>query len=117
MSVAPTARGAWLLAKPGHRRVLKMRSLERYLGVLPFMVVPELRPFADWFNGLGCRVLSDIQRLPRAGLKKRCGVDLLDSLDRAYGLAPELHEWLELPPTFSARVELPDRVEHSEAIC
>lgn len=93
-----------------------MRSLERHLGALPFMVVPELRPFADWFDGLGCRVLSDIQRLPRAGLKKRCGVDLLDSLDRAYGLAPELHEWLELRPTFSARVELPDRVEHAEAI-
>ncbi|WP_250475129.1 DNA polymerase Y family protein [Caballeronia sp. GAFFF1] len=115
-SVAPTGRGAWLLAKAGRRRVLKVQSLERQLGGLPFMVVPELRRFADWFNGLGCRVLSDIQRLPRAGLKKRCGVDLLDSLDRAYGLAPELHEWLELPPTFSARVELPDRAEHAEAI-
>ncbi|WP_143749521.1 Y-family DNA polymerase, partial [Caballeronia arvi] len=94
MSVAPTGQGAWLLAKRGRRRVLKMSSLERTLGELPFMVVPEVRSFAEWFNGLGCRVLNDIRRLPRAGLKKRCGVDLLDSLDRAYGLSPELYEWL-----------------------
>ena len=98
------------------RRVLKMRSLERALDALPYLVVPEVRPFADWFAGLGCRVLEDIRRLPRAGLKKRCSVDLLDSLDRAYGLSPELYEWLDVPPTFSARVELPDRVEHAEAI-
>ncbi|WP_061125683.1 Y-family DNA polymerase [Caballeronia catudaia] len=116
MSVAPTGQGAWLLAKRGRCRVLKMRSLERNLDALPFMVVQEVRAFADWFHGLGCRVLSDIRRLPRAGLKKRCGVDLLDSLDRAYGLSPELYEWLDVPPTFSARTELPDRVEHAEAV-
>lgn len=116
MSVAPTGQGAWLLAKRGRRRVLKMGSLERYLGDLPFVVVPEVRSFAEWFNGLGCRVLNDIRRLPRAGLKKKCGVDLLDSLDRSYGLSPELYEWLELPPSFSARTEVPDRVEHAEAV-
>jgi protein ImuB len=116
MSVAPTGQGAWLLAKRGRCRVLKMPSLERNLNALPFTVVQELRGFADWFQGLGCRVLGDIRRLPRAGLKKRCGVDLLDALDRAYGLSPELYRWLELPPTFSARTELPDRVEHADAI-
>lgn len=115
-SVAPTGQGAWLLAKRGRCRVLKMRSLERNLDALPFMVVQEVRAYADWFQGLGCRALSDIRRLPRAGLKKRCGVDLLDSLDRAYGLSPELYQWLEVPPTFSARAELPDRVEHAEAV-
>ncbi|MDN7408006.1 hypothetical protein QZM42_05530 [Burkholderia vietnamiensis] len=116
MSVAPTGQGSWLLAKRGRCRVLKLRSLERNLNALPFMVVQEVRVYADWFQGLGCRVLSDIRRLPRAGLKKRCGVDLLDSLDRAYGLSPELYKWLEVPPTFSVRTELPDRVEHAEAI-
>ncbi|WP_087658961.1 Y-family DNA polymerase [Caballeronia terrestris] len=116
MSVAPTGQGAWMLAKRGRRRVLKMRSLERELDSLPYLVVPEIRRFADWFAGLGCRVLEDIRRLPRAGLKKRCSVELLDSLDRAYGLSPELYAWLDVPPTFSARVELPDRVEHAEAI-
>lgn len=125
MSTAPTGQGAWLLAKrgrnaqassAGRRRVLKMKSLERALDGLSFLAVPEVRSFSEWFNGLGCRLLNDIRRLPRAGLKKRCGVNLLDSLDRAYGLSPELYDWLDLPPTFNARVELPDRVEHAEAI-
>jgi protein ImuB len=38
--------------------------------------------------------MNDLMRLPRAGLKKRCGTALLDALDRATGEAPEVHEWL-----------------------
>jgi protein ImuB len=121
VSTSPTGQGAWLLAQAstrvrGRRRVLKMASLERALGPLPYHAAPEVRVFSDWFAGLGCKTLADIRRLPRAGLKKRCGVALLDSMDRAYGLAPELYEWLAVPPTFSARIELPDRIEHAEAM-
>jgi protein ImuB len=116
MSTAPTGQGAWLLAKRGKRRVLKMRSLERVLGVLPFWAAPEVRAFSDWFTGLGCKTLDDIRRLPRPGLKRRCGAQLLETLDRAYGLATELYEWLAVPPTFSARIELPDRTEHADAM-
>ncbi|MFM0275513.1 DNA polymerase Y family protein [Paraburkholderia aspalathi] len=116
ISLAPTGQGAWLLSKCGQTRVLKLQSLARMLDTLPFEVVPEMRRYADWFSGLGCVQLSDIRRLPRAGLKKRCGVALLDSMDRAYGVAPEVFEWLQVPPSFNARVELPDRVEHAEAI-
>ena len=121
VSTSPTGQGAWLLAKAAgrahvRRRVLKMASLERKLGTLPFQSVQEVRAFADWFAGLGCKTLNDIRRLPRAGLKKRCGVALLDSLDRAYGIAPELYEWLAVPPAFSARIELPDRIENAEAM-
>jgi protein ImuB len=121
VSTSPTGQGAWLLAKSAgrahaRRRALKMASLERKLGTLPFQSVQEVRAFADWFSGLGCKTLNDIRRLPRAGLKKRCGVALLDSLDRAYGVAPELYEWLAVPPAFSARIELPDRIENAEAM-
>ena len=115
--VAPTGQGAWLLAKYGRgrgaHRVLQLASLERVLLPLPLFAVPEIRPFADWFAGLGCETIADVRRLPRAGLQRRCGEHLLDSLDRAFGTAPELFNWLELPPTFSARVELPDRLEHA----
>ncbi|WP_208866289.1 Y-family DNA polymerase [Paraburkholderia lacunae] len=115
ISAAPTGQGAWLLAKHRNRRVLKVDSLERQLSALPLLSVPEVRPFADWFAGLGCETIADVRRLPRAGLQRRCGEHLLDSLDRAFGTAPELFDWLELPPTFSARIEMPDRIEHAEA--
>lgn len=114
VSLAPTGQGAWLLAKHGNRRLLKMRSLEQRLAALPLASVPEVRPFIDWFTGLGCETIADVRRLPRAGLQRRCGEHLLDSLDRAFGTAPELFDWLELPPVFSARIELPDRLEHTE---
>ncbi|MGF6768632.1 protein ImuB [Paraburkholderia sp. GAS199] len=115
ISAAPTGQGAWLLARNRNRRVLKLDSLERQLSDLSLLSVPEVRPFADWFTGLGCATIADVRRLPRAGLQRRCGEHLLDSLDRAFGTAPELFEWLELPPTFSARIEMPDRIEHAEA--
>jgi protein ImuB len=63
---------------------------------------------------LGSKTIGDVRHLPRAGLQRRCGEHLLYSLDRAFGTAPELFGWLELPPTFSARIELPDRLEHAD---
>lgn len=51
-----------------------------------------------------------------AGLKKRCGTQLLDWLDQAAGVAPAAYDWLEMPPSFNTRVELMDRVEHAEAL-
>jgi len=119
ISAAPTGQGAWLLAKYGQghggaRRVLQLASLERALLPLPMLAVPEIRPFADWFSGLGSKTIGDVRHLPRAGLQRRCGEHLLYSLDRAFGMAPELFGWLELPPTFSARIELPDRLEHAD---
>ncbi|MFM0239681.1 Y-family DNA polymerase [Paraburkholderia phytofirmans] len=116
ITAAPTGTGAWLLARASTRRLLKLASLERRLSALPFGTVPELRPFADWFTGIGCVSIADVRRLPRAGLQRRCGVEVLDCLDRAFGTAPELYEWLVLPPKFVARIELPDRVEDAEAV-
>ncbi len=118
VSAAPTGQGAWLLARYGAgrraRRVLKLGTLERALASLPLFAVPEAQPFEDWFTGLGCTTIADLRRLPRAGLQRRCGEHLLDSLDRAFGNAPEIFDWLELPPSFAARIELPDRIEHAE---
>ncbi|AET95130.1 hypothetical protein BYI23_D016200 (plasmid) [Burkholderia sp. YI23] len=116
MSVAPTGQSAWLMARYRGGRRLSIRSLMRQLPRLPALLVLEARRYADWFDGLGCTSVADLRRLPRAGLKKRCGTALLDTLDRAVGEAPELYEWVQTPPSFNARIELPDRVEHAEAV-
>ena len=116
VSAAPTGQGAWLLVQNGRRRFLAMRSLARALDALPFGAVPDLQPFAEWLTGLGCKTIADIRRLPRAGLQRRCGAEVLASLDRAFGVAPELFDWMEPPPVFAARIELPDRIEHAEGV-
>jgi protein ImuB len=114
LSCAPTARGAWLLARRNAGRALGMASLGRRLDRLPSALAPPARPFGSWFEGIGCFTLGDMRRLPRPGLQRRCGRALLDLLDAAYGMSPEMFEWIEAPTTFHARLELFDRVENAD---
>ncbi|MGP3661930.1 Y-family DNA polymerase [Burkholderia gladioli] len=121
LGAAPTGRGAWLLARarprPGRRRrVMREATLRRSLDALPCELMPAARDYAGWLDGLGCATLADLRRLPRAGLQRRCGPTLLASLDRAYGDLPEPFAWLPIPPEFDVRLELPERVEHAEAV-
>lgn len=115
LGVAPTGQGAWLLARGGGARVLRQAGLARTLARLPMQLVPEVAPFIDWFGGIGCTTIADLRRLPRAGLKRRCGAHLLDSLDRAFGEAAEGFAWMEVPAEFDLRIELPERVGHVDA--
>jgi protein ImuB len=123
IGMAPTAQGAWLLAhyaasrtQPGQRRVIRMESMARRLDALPCALLPAAAPYREWLQGIGCIALGDLRKLPRAGLQRRTSTALLAALDRAYGQAPELFEWVQAPQTFSARLELPDRIEQAEAV-
>ncbi|MEO6917592.1 MAG: DNA polymerase Y family protein [Collimonas sp.] len=126
LSMAPTAQGAWLLARyrrqhrtpplPRQRRSLRIAGMQRRLDALPFMILPAARPYQEWLAGIGCQTLADIRKLPRAGLQRRSDKHVLESLDRAYGVAPEMFEWVQAPLSFSAWLELPDRIEHAEAV-
>ncbi|BBE09188.1 nucleotidyltransferase/DNA polymerase [Mycoavidus cysteinexigens] len=114
-AVAPTGQAAWLLARSGGGYALSFKTLSRVLGRQPLAILPPAQQYAEWFEGLGCRTMADLCCLPRAGLNKRCGTALLDVLDRALGTAPEAYEWLQAPPEFEARIDLPDRIEQAEA--
>jgi len=116
LACAPTARGAWLLARSNAGRALTMASLERRLDLLPPGLLPPARAYLDWLEGIGCMTLGDLRRLPRPGLQRRCGRALLDMLDDAHGARPELHQWLAAPASFHAKLELFDRVENAEAL-
>ncbi|MFZ6844992.1 Y-family DNA polymerase [Undibacterium sp. RuTC16W] len=128
LSCAPTAMGAWLLARSGimgrpHlqktcslKRVLKLKKLQQSLDQLPVALLPEAQLWLEWLRGIACTTLGSLQTLPRAGLKRRCGVQILDLMDRAYGHQTEVFEWITVPPQFQSRTELPDRIEHAEMI-
>ena len=133
VSCAPTARAAWLLARAGANamahggggtkgagrilgRSLRMASLERRLDRLPVALLPPARPYMSWFEGIGCEALGQLRRLPRPGLQRRCGRELLDMLDAAYGMCPELFEWVVPPEHFRARLELFDRIEQADLL-
>lgn len=116
LSCAPTARGAWLLARSGGGRAVKMATLVRRMDRLPCSLLPPARPYLDWFEGIGCLTLGEMRRLPRPGLQRRCGLALLTMLDAAHGQTAELFEWVEPPSSFRARLELFDRVEQADAL-
>jgi protein ImuB len=131
IGMAPTAQGAWLLARAPvpssvrsavsgerarQRRVLRIDTLAKRLDRLPCALLPALRPFREWLDGIGCMNLGELRKLPRAGLKRRTSPQALDALDRAYGEAMELFEWVQAPETFCTKLELPDRIEHAEAM-
>jgi protein ImuB len=113
---APTARGAWLLARARAGRAIQMESLVRRLDLLNVLLAPPARAYAAWFEGIGCTTLGELRRLPRPGLQRRCGGALLELLDAAYGLSPELFDWIAPPDTFHARLELFDRIEDAELL-
>jgi protein ImuB len=95
------------------RRTIKLDTMHRWLNSLSFTCLPEAAIHQEWLQGIGCSTLSDLRRLPRSGLKRRTRTDLLDALDRAYGEAPELFDWLEAPASFQASIELPYRIDQT----
>ena len=116
LSCAPSARGAWLLARGNAGRALTMEAVVRRMDRLPCSLLPPARPYLSWLEGIGCMTLGEMRRLPRPGLQRRCGRAVLDMLDDAHGERPELHQWLEAPASFRAKLELFDRVENAEAL-
>jgi protein ImuB len=65
---------------------------------------------------MGLHRLSDLRALPRDGLARRFGAELLDELDRALGHRPDVRRWVALPARFDSRLELHARAENSDQV-
>jgi protein ImuB len=112
---APNSLAALALARAGRENGLR-GPLEALLDALPMTVLSAVRPHALTLAHIGCRTLGDVRALPRGGIARRFDKTLLHALDQAYGLAPEVHEWVQLPETFEARLELAFRVDEASAL-
>ena len=66
---------------------------------------------ADLLHGIGCRTLADVRALPRTGLQRRGGGELLQRLAQAYGEAPDPRPWFTPPPGFDLGLELLHRAD------
>ncbi|MBA4143087.1 MAG: DNA polymerase Y family protein [Nitrosospira sp.] len=119
VGVAPTAKGAWLLARSAPSRTVingtgaKFRSL---LDSLPVSLLESAQPHLEVIGGIGCRTLADLQRLPRDGIARRFGPDLLIEMDRAYGDSPDPQRWFETPESFEQKMRLMALVESVELL-
>lgn len=117
IALAPTPLGARVLA--GVRDDLGVTTVEQLHHMLARVPVRRACLPADCGERLrimGVRHLRQVFELPRASLRRRFGEDLLDTLDRMRGDAPELLEFYAPPDNFDMRVELSYEVEQHQAL-
>lgn len=114
---APTPLGADLFARAGKAVVIASAvQLAEQLAQLPSALLDPERPHADMLEAMGIATIGDYLALPRAGLKRRFGEELLDQLDRALGSVPDPREYFEPPAQFASRLELPAEVNETTAL-
>lgn len=116
-AIAPTAGGAWLLAR--HDDGLEIRdpeSLHRRLDALPVGLLAAAGPHLATLESIGVHRVGQLDALPRAGIARRFDPALLEEIDRARGRRPEAHAWLRAPVEFSGRLELLARVTGVEPL-
>lgn len=116
LGVAPTPHAALLLARTAGAPVLSTGALPRALADVPLALL-DLAPAAtQLLAAAGITSFGQMGALPRAGLARRCGADILAFIDRALGRVPDARVPYVPPPRFAARLPLPALVENVEAL-
>lgn len=117
--IAPTATGAWLLARstpPGMVINGKGEEFRITLDALPVGLLESAQLHLEVIRGIGCRTLADLRRLPRKGVARRFGPGLPEELDRAYGDSPDPQKWFETPEDFRQKMKMMGLVENAELL-
>jgi protein ImuB len=131
MAMAPTAGASSLLARVAPAQASQRRRAAAGPASDPVAAwhqhtcqrldqLPVAAAFAAWqlpartaelLHGIGCRTLVDVRTLPRTGLRRRGGGELLQRLAQAYGEAPDPRAWFTPPPGFELGLELLHRAD------
>ncbi len=112
------AQGATSLIAIGRLRLLddQPAAARKRVADLPMHTLSAARPHLGVLERIGCRTWDDLLRLPRDGVARRFGAELLEALDRARGSVPDDYPWLVLPEHFDEKLELNALVTHAPAL-
>ena len=117
LATAPTPLAATLLARQGEAICITGHGkLVRALSQLPLTVLGLEEEKQARLTAMGLCRLGDVLRLPRDGLARRFGTELLSLLDRALGRLPDPRMPFVAPPRFAGHLLLPAEVENTEAL-
>jgi protein ImuB len=116
LGAAPTAVAAWWFAREGARLPAAdptgpAADWRTRLDALPLRVLQAEPRLAELLQGIGARNLGALRALPRAGLQRRGGGEVLRQLDRAYGDVPDPQRWFQPPAEFTLGLELMQRAD------
>jgi protein ImuB len=117
LGLAPTPEAALLLARAGEATpVLHREALPEALAPIG-LVNSGLDPVVvEALGTAGITTFGQAAALPRDGLARRFGDDVVTFIDRALGRQPDPRIPFTPPPHFSRRLELPTPVADSEAL-
>lgn len=116
-AVAPTPRAAlWLARGADNSEIDSPARLASVIEALPIEVLEPGPKHLRRLRALGARRIGELARLPRDGLVRRFGRELLRQIDQAYGRLPEPLPCIALPEHFRAEVELPLPSAHSDQL-
>lgn len=108
IALAPVPRAAWVSAHAGvPLRVTTMGALVAALAPLPLMGLDLPERVGRSLEGMGVQTIGQLLRLPRAGLARRFGRDMVVDLDRLVGRCPDPRPRFVPPPTYAGSLELP----------
>ena len=106
-----------LLAFGGQGEVVQSKQqLRSVLGRLSVNQLPIGLKKKRQLRNTGVRLLRDVWRLPRDGLARRFGPELVNYLDRTLGLMPEPLDFFASPDEFEAFYEFPMEVHKNDLL-
>lgn len=117
LAVAPTPLAALVGARTRRGlRVTDMAALPSQLASLPLTALRWPGEVLRRLAAMGVRTIGEALRLPRAGLARRFGVEILQSIDRLVGRHEELRRTQSGRERFYGRFEPGYEITHHEAL-
>jgi protein ImuB len=117
LGVAPTPTSALLLARAGASAPVRDPcELPAVLGPLPLALLDIDPATRTMLAAAGILTFGQAAALPRDALARRCGGELVASLDRALARCADPRVPYAPPPRFASRLELPVPVADAEAL-
>lgn len=108
IALTPTPASALLCARAGKSICVSSQSkLNAAVRTLPAQMLATHPKQHRLLMQLGIRTIGDLQRLPRNGLARRLGPDIVGRLDKLLGQAPDPQAFFTLPPEFTRSATLP----------
>ncbi|MDH3327018.1 MAG: DNA polymerase Y family protein [Gammaproteobacteria bacterium] len=121
MAVSPTPLASQLLCEMSDKIIIEdEKSLRPVVGDMPIDSLLKdnvlLLKKIEKIKKTGVKTVQDLWRLPRDGLARRFGVELLKSLDQLTGVASDLRVLHQISPKFERSIELPMETSSSKII-
>jgi len=118
ISLAPTPRAAALLAKTNHHnlRLSDSAGLRSHLAPLALTHLELQEVHLKRLKKMGVHCIGDLIRLPRDGLARRIGPDLLNLLDQTFDRQPDPQILYTPPAKFQRRLTLPMEIYRVEGL-